>query len=193
MLWYLRRAVPWAALLGCCAGAGLMALLLQRWPTTALLVLPALLACCAAAAAFVFDETSLAVVEVTPRGDAWRKTARLAVTCLPVGVWTALVLVRPGDLPLHRPSWWLVGAAAIALTAGVAGLVSRGAAAAPGGVLAGVAVLTVIGPVILTSFLGWGSVYPIEEFGRGVTALWVVVAAVAGVACLAAVRPRLRG
>ena len=192
LLWYLRRAVPWAALLGCCAAAALLALTLERWPGSALIVLPALLACCAAAAAFVFDETPLAVVEVTPRGGSWRRTARLAVTCVPAAVWAVLVLARPGDLPLHRPSWGLVGAAAIALTAGVAGLMSRRAVTAPGSLLAAVVVLTVIGPVVLTAFLGWDSIYPIEGFPTATWRFWWLVAAGGAGACLLALRPGVR-
>lgn len=191
--WYLRRAVPWRALLGCCVAAGVVTLMLDRWPSTALVALPALLACCAAAAAFLFDEASLAVVEVTPRGAAWRRTARLAVAAVPVGVWTLLVLARPGDLPLERPSWWLIGAAAIALTAGAAGLVSRGDTPAPGGSLAAVVVLTVLGPVIVTGFLGWDSIYPFDTFGPGVTVLWSAVAVAGVAACVSVVRPRLSG
>jgi hypothetical protein len=191
LAWYLRRAVPWAALLGCCAAAGLLALTLERWPSTALLVLPAVLGCCAGAAAFAFDERALPVVEVTPRGDSWRRTARLAVAGVPVAVWAALVLAGPGDLPSSRPSWLLLGVAAIALTAGAAGVLSHGTAA-PGGSLAGVVVLVVLGPVVLDGFLGWGSIYPFEPLGAGLTVLWSGVALVAVAACVGAVRPRLR-
>ncbi len=30
--WYLRRAIPWMALLGCCAGALLLVAALDQWP-----------------------------------------------------------------------------------------------------------------------------------------------------------------
>ena len=76
--WYLRRAIPWMALLGCWPGPCCW---WSRWTSgrrRALVLLPGLVAACAAAAAFCFDEVSLPVVEVTPRGAAWRRTARLA-------------------------------------------------------------------------------------------------------------------
>ena len=131
--WYLRRAIPWMALLGLLRrgpAAGR-----SRWPSgrrSALVLLPGLLASCAAAAAFCFDEAALPVVEVTPRGAGWRRTARLAVVLVPLGGWTVVVVVRPGDLPLDRSGWWLVGVAAIALTSGLAARASRRAVASPG-------------------------------------------------------------
>jgi hypothetical protein len=72
-LWYLRRGVAWLPVLGGCGAAVVMALLLERWPTTALVVAPSLLTCCAAAAAFAFDEDAVQVVAVTPRGSRWRR------------------------------------------------------------------------------------------------------------------------
>ena len=44
LAWYLRRGAPWTPLLGCCAAALLLVVLLDRWPTTALVLLPALVA-----------------------------------------------------------------------------------------------------------------------------------------------------
>ena len=190
--WYLRRGVPWTPLLGCCAAALLLVVLLDRWPGSALMLLPSLVACCAAAAAFSFDETALPVVEVTPRGGQWRRGARLAAAGVPLLLWTAAVAVRPGDLPLHRPSWWLLGAAAIALTVGVAALASRHAVAAPGGSLAAGVVLAVISPVIIAAFLGWDSIYPVEAFGPGVLTFWLGIGAAGLVTCLLALRPGVR-
>ena len=144
--WYLRRAIPWMALLGCCAAALLLIVALDRWPASALVLLPGVVATCAAAAAFCFDEVSLPVVEVTPRGGTWRRTTRLATAVVPLGVWTLFVLVNPVELPLDS-AWWVVGAAAIALTVGVAALASRHAVASPGGSLASAVVMVVISPV----------------------------------------------
>jgi hypothetical protein len=187
--WYLRRAIPWMALLGCCAGAVLLVVALDRWPTTALVLLPALVAACAAAAAFCFDEVPLPVVEVTPRGATWRRTARLVTAGVPLGVWTLAVLIRPGDLPLSRGSWWLVGFAAIGLTVGVAALASRHAIANPGGSLASAVVMVVISPVVVGAFLGWDSLYPIGDFASGVLTTWLAVAGAGALACAAALRP----
>lgn len=190
--WYLRRAIPWVALLGCLAGAAVLAVALDRWPTTAVTLLPALLACCAAAAAFTFDEVSLSVVEVTPRGSVWRRASRLGAALLPLAVWALVVTVRPGDLPLSRSSWFLLGLAAIGLTAGLAGLASRHAVATPGGSLAALVVLAVISPVVIGGFLGWDSLYPIGDFPTGVLAFWLGVAGAGALACVAALRPGVR-
>ncbi len=190
--WYLRRAIPWMALLGCCAAALLLVLALERWPSTALVLLPGLLAGCAAAAAFCFDEVSLAVVEVTPRGAAWRRTARLAVAAVPLLVWSLAVMVRPGDLPLDRSAWLVVGFATIGLSVGLAALASRRAVANPGGPLAPAVVLAVISPVVIAAFLDWDSLYPIGDFASGVLTFWLAVAGAGAVACLVALRPGLR-
>ena len=174
--WYLRRGVPWLAVLGCCAAAGLLAGLLARWPSAAIVLLPAILASCAAAATFVFDERPVLLVAVTPRGASWRRTARLAVALVPLGVWAAVVLLRPGDLPLHRGGWLLIGFAAVSLSVGCAALASRREVPAPGAMLAPVVALAAISPVVVSAFLGWESVYPIGDFPQGVWVFWLVVA-----------------
>ena len=119
--WYLRRAIPWMALLGCCAAAtparrrpgpagrttrcgpapragGLLRRLPPPSPST---------------------RSPSPVVEVTPRGGdvASYGAPRRRLSC-PSLVWALVVAVRPGDLPLCAASWFLVGLAAIALTAG---------------------------------------------------------------------------
>jgi len=187
--WYLRRAIPWVALLGCCAAAMLLGVALAQWPTSALVLLPAMVATCAAAAAFCFDEVSLPVVEVTPRGATWRRTARLTAAAVPLGAWTLFVAGGSGDVPLDRSAWWVVGGAAIVLTLGTAALASRNAVASPGGSLASAVVLLVISPVVISAFLGWDSLYPIGEFGAGVLTFWLVVAGTGVVAAWAALRP----
>jgi hypothetical protein len=155
-------------------------------------VLPTLLASCAAAAAFCFDEAPLAVVAVTPRGATWRRTARLAVAAVPLAIWTLVLVVRPGDLPLDRLSWWLVGFAVIGLSVGLAALASRRATASPGSSLAPAVVLVLLGPVVVGSFLDWESLYPIGDFGAGVRLFWAGVTAAGALAWLAALRPGLR-
>ena len=190
--WYLRRAVPWTTLLGCSTGALVVAVLLERWPSSVLVLLPTLLACCAAAAAFSFDETALPVVAVTPRGAAWRRVARLGAAAVPFVVFACVVAVRPGDLPLARGPWLLLGAGAIGLTTGLAALASRRHVSRPGSSLSGPVVLAVLGPVVVTAFLGWESIYPVGEFGAGVRNLWLGISGLAVVTCLLALWPRLR-
>lgn len=190
--WYLRRGVAWPALLSCCAAALAVAAALSRWPSSAAVLLPALLACCAAAAGFAFDEGAGTVVAVTPRGSGWRRTARLLVVMVPLAVWCALVVARPGDLPLARSAWWLVGAAVIALTSGVAAWASRREVGFPGSVLAPVIALAVLSPVVVTAFLGWESVYPVSDLARGVWAFWLAVGGLGLIAWGAASRPGMR-
>lgn len=184
--WYLRRGVPWLAVLGCCAAAGLLAGLVAQWPSTAMVLLPTVLASCAAAATFVFDERPVLLVAVTPRGATWRRTARLAVALVPLGVWSAIVLARPGDIPLHRGGWLLIGFAAVSLSVGAAALASRLEVPSPGAMLAPVVALTAISPVVATAFLGWESVYPIGDFPRRVWVFWLITAALAALTMLPA-------
>ena len=102
------------------------------------------------------------------------------------------MVVRPGDLPLSRGSWWLVGFAAIGLTVGLAALASRRAVASPGGSLAAAVVIVVISPVVIATFLGWDTLYPFGDFPSGVLTFWLAVAAAGALACAAALRPGVR-
>ncbi|MCP3423160.1 hypothetical protein [Nocardioides pinisoli] len=190
--WYVRRGVAWPALLGCCGAALAVAAALDRWPTTAVVLLPALLACCAAGAGFVFDERAGAVVAVTPRGGGWRRTSRLAVAVLPLAVWGFVVLTRPGDLPLDRWAWGLAGVATLTIVSGLAALASRHEVDTPGSLLAPVVAFAVLAPVVVTGFLGWSSVYPLDDLAPGVWAFWVAVGAGGVAVWLAAVRSGMR-
>ena len=189
---YLRRAVPWTALLGCCVAALLVAMLVGRWPSSALVLLPALVACCAAAAAFTFDEITLAVVEVTPRGTTWRRTARLALACLPLLVWSGVVWARPGDVLVGQLAWWGVGAAAILLSVGLAAVASRWSVPTPGSSLASLVVLSLVGIVVVGMFLGLDPIYPFDGPTASTKGFWSAVAVSGLVACLVALRPTLR-
>jgi hypothetical protein len=190
--WYLRRAVPWAALLGCCAAAVVTGGLLERWPTAALVLMPVILVCCAAAAGFAFDEMSIAVVEVTPRGANWRRVARLSVTALPLALWSMVVWLRPGDLVLDREAWWAVGGAVIVLAAGCAATASRRCVASPGNAIAPLLAIALTSPLVLSGLLGWSSLYPFDDLTVGASTVWAVVG-VAGIGTwLAALRPEPR-
>lgn len=187
--WYVRRGVAWPAVLGCCVAALALAAALDRWPSTAVVLLPALLACCAAGAGFAFDERAGAVVAVTPRGGGWRRTSRLGVALLPLAVWGSVVLARPGGLPLDRGAWWAVGAATVVVASGAAALASRREVDAPGSLLASVVTFALLAPVVVTGFLGWGSVYPLADVPSGVWAFWAVVGATGVATWVAAARP----
>ena len=191
-LWYLRRGVAWMPVLGACGAAAVTAVLLARWPEDAFLLAPALLACCAAAAAFAYDEAALPVVAVTPRGAGWRRANRLAVTLVPLSLWAVVVALRPGDVPLVRPGWWLLGGAAVVLVAGSAALASRRLVAAPGSVLAPVVALAVVAPVTFAGLFSWGTLYPIGDFPDPIRTVWLVVALSGAAVCAVALRPGLR-
>lgn len=186
--WYLRRAIPWVTLLACGAAALAAAGAVHRWPSTAAVLLPAALGCCAAAAAFVFDEREWAVTAVTPRA-AWRRWARLGVALLPLGLWSVVVMVRPGDVPIQRPGWWLIGAGAVLVSAGAAAVASRRRLPAPGSTLAGLVAMAVFGPLLVGALFGLGSLYPFDGFPSSVWAFWGVTAGVGATACVAALRP----
>ena len=186
--WYLRRAVPWAALLGCCAAAGVIAASIARWPSSTAGLLPAVLACCAAGGAFVFDEDAAPVTAVTPRAR-WRLGVRCGAALVPLAVWSAIVLLRPGDVPQQRGGWWLVGTSVVVAAVGAAGIASRRDLVAPGSVVAALVALAVFAPMVVGSVLGWPSPYPAEGLTAGVRAFWLCVAGAGLAACVATVRP----
>ena len=190
--WYLRHGVAWHPVLGACGAAAITAVLLARWPDDAFLLAPALLACCAAAAAFIYDEDALAVVAVTPRGASWRRVSRLAVTLAPLSVWAVLVTLRPGDVPLARPGWWLLGGASVLLVTGSAALASRRLVPSPGSVLAPVVAVAVVAPVTFAGLFSWGTLYPIGDFPDPVRTVWLGVALSGAAVCAVALRPGLR-
>jgi hypothetical protein len=191
-LWYLRQGVAWLPLLGACGAAVVIAVLLVRWPEDAFLLAPALLACCAAAAAFAYDEAALLVVAVTPRGAGWRRANRLAVTLVPLSLWAAVVTLRPGDVVLSRPGWWLLGGATVLLVAGSAALASRRLVPTPGALLAPVVALLALAPVTFAGMFSWGTLYPVGDFPDPVRTVWLGVALSGAAVCAVALRPGLR-
>lgn len=182
--WYLRRAIPWVALLGCCLAAVTAAVLLARWPRAEEALLPVLLAGCAAAAGFAFDEPLPALAEVTPRGATWRRTTRLGAVALPTAVWVAATG--------WQPEWWLAGGASIGLLTGLAALAARRGTPAPGTALAGSVALAVFAPLVLSIMLGWTLVYPFGPVTTTIVAFWTAVAGLGAVGLGLAFRPGLR-
>lgn len=186
--WYLRRAVPWPVLLGCCAAAVVLAGAIARWPSTTAGLLPAVLGCCAAGGAFVFDEDAGTVTAVTPRAR-WRLALRCGAALVPLAVWSAVLLLRPGDVPPQRDGWWLVGTALVVAAVGAAGLASRRDLPAPGSVVAALVVVAVFAPMVAAPVLGWPSPYPAEALTTAARAFWLCLAGAGLAGCVATLRP----
>lgn len=185
-LWYLRRAIPWAALLGSLSAAGALTLLLHRWPEVSMVGLPLVAASCAAAAGFVYDEPSAAIASVTPRAGWWRASARLLAALPPLAAVLILLAAMPAELRLDRSGWWLIGAAFVLLAVAPAAWGARHQVGRPGGAVAGGAVLLGIAPVVLSMVLGWETIYPFGEFATWVQAFWVTIALLSAVGGAAA-------
>lgn len=185
-LWYLQRAVPWTALLGSLSAAGVLTLLLHRWPEVSIVGLPLVAACCAAAAGFVYDEPASAIASVTPRAGWWRGSTRLLAAFPPLAAALVLLATMPAELRLDRGGWWLIGAAFVVLAVAPAAWAARHQVSRPGGVVAGGAVLLGIAPVVLSMLLGWEPIYPFGDFATWVRALWTTVASLGAVGCAAA-------
>jgi len=154
MLGYAARAVPWTRVALAAALVVVLIELVRRdpwalWPLegTAVGVL-------VGAAAWCFDEQAAAVVDVAPRGLAWRTTARLPAVVLLVAVWVAVVLHARSVLFEHELAILLQGL--VAVLAGTAWATWRrsGGEAMPGLLAATVAV-----PVAT----GWALVRPFER------------------------------
>jgi hypothetical protein len=183
-LWYLRRAVPWAALSGCGVVAVALVATARRWPETSGLVLPYALVACAAAAGFLMDESSASIVGVTARGGAWRLLARLSGVVLPAILWVALVVAVGDEAASDTRSLVVAGLAACLLGAGTAALLHRTGIGQPGGLVAGALVGVATGWTVLGGLFGWQPLLPVHDAPSWVPVFW---AGVGGVAVLAAV------
>lgn len=169
-LWYLRRAVPWAALLGGLLAAGLLLGAAHLWESFNAVALSLVALLGVAAAAFVYDEPAIAVTSVTPRGHRWAGSSRLAVGGAALAVTLGLLLLSPGDV--HAPDWALVlaglgGTVVLLALAGSRRQLPRpGAAIAPGVVLLGMA------PMVLGLLFELRSPFPLSPLNDGLTAFW---------------------
>lgn len=183
-LWYLRRAVPWAALLGCLLAGAVLVGLARRWDSVIGLALPLAALLAVSATAFVYDEPAVAVTTVTPRGRRWAVLARLGAGGAVLALGLGLLLAVPG--PVDGPGWGLLlaGAGGTVLLIALAG--SRRQLPRPGATIASVVVLLGMAPLVLGTFLDLGSPYPMPELTDRLTALWVGTGTVAwlGIALL---------
>ncbi len=191
-LWYVRRGVPWAPLLACCALALAAAAVGHHWPAALWVLQPAALACCAAAAGFVFDEAATPVVSVTPRGSGWRRTARLGVVVVPLAIWLSIVVTVPAEAGPDRPGWATAGSACLLLAASGAGLGARREVPAPGGMVAAVVAGLVLMPLVAGPVAGWDPVLPQGPFPDWLVVFWSVGAGLGALLAAWTLRPGLR-
>jgi uncharacterized OsmC-like protein len=176
LAFYLRRAIPWAAVAACLALAGTLVAAAHQWDSFRGL-LPVVVALAAAAAAFVYDDPAVAVTSTTPRGSRWAPGTRLLVGIGATVAGLGLVLAVPGD---PRPSPWAL------VTAGLAGLALLAAAQAsarqharPGAGVAGVVVFAALVPLVMGPLLDLPAVYPDPDLTTGATLAWSAAVAVA--------------
>ncbi len=188
-LWYLRRAVPWVAVISCLALAALLSAATHRWPTSAVVLLPFAVASGAAAAGFLLDDAGSALTGSTPRGGRWAEGSRLAT--LPVIGVLVLALVGPaaGAAGLSALAWSGVSLVSVALGLAVARAL-RVRVPAPGTHVAVVLVLATALPFTVGALLGWVPPWPEDELSGWVAAFW---ASLAGVSALVLVSGLLRG
>lgn len=193
MIAYAVRAVPWSRI----ALAGTLIVLLMelvRWDPRVLWPLEGTaVGLLAGATAWCFDETAAVVVDVAPRGLAWRATARASGVTALASAWTGVVL-HAGQAALfdHRNTVLVQGFAAMALGGAYACWWRARGEAVPGLLFASaVAPATtawalvrpfdgqlVVFPYGTTSPSGW-QLSAIAWAGSGMLALGILVAAVA--------------
>lgn len=182
--WYLRRAVPWAAIAGCLAAAVVLALMVRQWPEISLFGLPLLVGTCAAASGFAFDEPATAVASVSPRAGWWRGSTRYLGAVVPLAVCLVLLVAMPGELGLDLTSWFLISIGLVLSAVASAAWAARRQISRPGGAIAGAMVLLCLTPLVLSLLLGWESIYPVGPFPEWVRTLWMGVIAAGATVCL---------
>jgi hypothetical protein len=117
MLTYAARAVPWGRIF---LAAGLVAVCMElvRWDRWVLWPLEGTaVGLLVAAAAWCFDETAAVVVDVAPRGLAWRSAARSPGILVLVVVWTGVVL-HAGSVGTFDHRAGVLGQGLVALVVG---------------------------------------------------------------------------
>lgn len=174
--WYLRRAVPWTAVLGAIAVVGALLGATHRSESLSGLALPLAALLTAAAAGLVYDDAAIAVTAVTPRAG-WARRSRLVAGLSVLGVGGALLLLRAGGT--DRSDWILAlaglgGATLLLVLAGHRRHVAR-----PGTPVASGVVLLGLAPLVLGLFVDLGSLYPAPGLSDAATTTWRTVTAIA--------------
>lgn len=121
MMAYATRAVPWLRVT-LAAALVVILMLLVRWdPWTLWPLQGTAVGLLAGAAAWCFDEEAAAVVDVAPRGMAWRALARGPAVALLLLAWVVSVLYAGDELLFgHRDAVLVQGLVAVAAGTGFA-------------------------------------------------------------------------
>lgn len=183
MVSYAARAVPWIRI---ALAAALVALLMElvRWDPWVLWPLEGTaVGLLAGATAWCFDESAAVVVDVAPRGLAWRTAARSPAVLGLAVVWCAVVW-HAGDRALfgHSMNVLCEGLVAIAAGAGYAGWRRVRGEANPGLVVATALVPLTSAWALVRPFEATLPVFPYGDSSAGEwassTVGWVVLGAV---------------
>lgn len=152
--WYIQRAVPWAALLGCLALAAAIIYPARHWELFGLEGIFVFSLTCGAAG-LCFDEPAIEIASVTPRANRWAKLARLATATVPFAAGCAFTAAIGGPVPASDSL--LV---AISLTACVALLAMVSSRARPGAPLLATVALASLMAELAGRGSGIGSPFP---------------------------------
>lgn len=112
MIRYAATAVAWRRVTPAVLLAAILLELVRRWPGPLWSLEPAAVGLVAGAAAWCFDEPAALVVDVSPRGLAWRTCARGFGVLAVLGVWSAVVWAARADLLDRAGAVYLQGVGA---------------------------------------------------------------------------------
>jgi hypothetical protein len=191
MIRYAASAVPWARVV---SSAALIVLLMElvRWSPWILWPLQGTaVGLLAGASAWCFDEPAAVVVDVAPRGLAWRTGARAPAVLGLTLVWCASVW-HAGDRALfgHSVSVLVQGLAAVAVGAGYAGCRRAWGEPAPGLILATTLIPLTTAWALVRPLEDWLNVFPYGTSSANAWATsttgWIALGIVAAVVLTAA-------
>ncbi|GAB2473886.1 hypothetical protein [Xylanimonas ulmi] len=190
MLRHAGRAVPWVLVAVAAVGvAGLLALVRWRpwtlWPLEGVAV-----GLLAAAVGWCLDEPAAAVVDVTPRGIAWRTAARSAGVAVLLAAWATGVWFARDGLFGHPGYVLLQGGGAAAVAVAWTTWRRVGGEATPGGRWAVVVVPLTSAWALVRPFEASAPVFPFADQGWAASAAGWVAAGLGAATVLAVVLVR---
>lgn len=113
MFRYAATAVAWRRVVPAVLLAAVIIELVRRWPGPLWSLQAAAVGLIAGAAAWCFDEPAASVVDVAPRGIAWRTCARGLGVLVVLAVWTGVVWAARADLLDRAGAVYLQGVGAV--------------------------------------------------------------------------------